>query len=471
MTQPAALYIRVSSEVQARDDRYGLERQEVEARAYAARLGLVVGETYSDTISGRTETRRGLEELKASRSKFSAVITSEADRLGRTPLAGHRIMAELIEAGFAVHSAMDGLYDPNDDSSALTFDMRMVIAHSELRSIKRRMLGGKLARAEKGGVIPHGWRCYGYRTVWAATEGKPVRSIEVDAEQAPVVREVFARLAAGESTQLIADDLNRRNIPTLAGKAWLSGRVWYMAQNRAYMGEVTMNLKHVGREFTFTVPALTDPTTWEVANGSLKRKPRLSLDVHPLNGLLFCSDCGGAMSGTNKVQSGRTYSHYRCTRAWKHQHYGPARCGHAKHHRAEDLHHAAEAAVRHLALYPEAYIHQQIAAPTADPARERAVKEVARLEALLIRYRADYSRGLLDAEEYAPMRDEARQQLAVAQAAAVTIPMPVRRDPTATLELIADLVAQERPWREVLAQSGTRLRVSMNGMIEVELRV
>lgn len=35
----AALYIRVSSTLQARDDRYGLERQEVEARAYAARLG------------------------------------------------------------------------------------------------------------------------------------------------------------------------------------------------------------------------------------------------------------------------------------------------------------------------------------------------------------------------------------------------------------------------------------------------
>ena len=244
-----------------------------------------------------------------------------------------------------------------------------------------------------------------------------------------------------------------------------------MVKNRAYLGEVTMNLKHVGREFIFSVPALTDLQTWKAANGQLKRKPRLSLDVHPLNGLLFCAGCGGAMSGTNKTQAGRTYSHYRCTRAWKHAHYGTARCDHTKHHWAEDLHHAAEAAVRHLALHPEAYLDRRVEVPLEDPAREHAVKEVARLEAMPARYKADYSRGLLEADEYAPMRDEARHGLAVAQAAAATIPMPVRRDPTAALSLIADLVAHDRPWREVLAQSGTLLRVNSNGMIEVELWV
>ena len=179
------------------------------------------------------------------------------------------------------------------------------------------------------------------------------------------------------------------------------------------------------------------------------------------------------MSGTNKTQAGRTYSHYRCTRAWKHAHYGAARCDHTKHHRAEadDLHHAAEAAVRHLALHPEAYLDRRVEVPVEDPAREREVKEVARLEALLARYKADYSRGLPEADEYASMRDEARQGLAVAQAAAATIPMPVRRDPTAALSLIADLVAHDRPWHEVLAQSGTQLQVNSNGMIEVQLRV
>ena len=55
-------------------------------------------------------------------------------------------------------------------------------------------------------------------------------------------------------------------------------RVWYMVKNRVYLGEVTMNLKHVGRELTFSVPALTDLQAWEAANGQLKRKPRLGLD-------------------------------------------------------------------------------------------------------------------------------------------------------------------------------------------------
>jgi len=293
----------------------------------------------------------------------------------------------------------------------------------------------------------------------------------VDPEQAEVVREVFRRLAASEGTQTVADDLNRRGLPTLGGKAWVPQRIWYMAKNRAYLGEVTMNLKHAEREFTFEVEALTNLATWEAANASLKRKPRLSPDVHPLNGLLFCAGCGGAMSGQPRVLNGRTYSHYRCARAWKHQHYGPARCDHAKHHRAADLHEAAKQVVSGLALHPERYLHQQVEVAASDPAHERAVREVSRLEGQLTRYRTDYSRGLLDAEEYALLRDEARGQLAQAQATAVVIPMPVRRDPLKALELIGDLVTSGRPWREVLMQSGAVLRLTSNGMIEAVLNV
>ena len=127
--------------------------------------------------------------------------------------------------------------------------------------------------------------------------------------------------------------------------------------------------------------------------------------------------------------------------------------------------------MRHLAQHPEAYLHRAAEVPAADPARERAQKDVARLEAQLNRYRADYGRGLLEAEEYALLRDEAKQALELSQAAAATVPMPVTRDPSVSLELIADLVAQGMGWREVLMRSGTRLKVSTNGLMDIELRV
>lgn len=332
------------------------------------------------------------------------------------------------------------------------------------------MLGGKLARAERDGVIPHGWRCYGWRTVWLSEGGKPVHSIELDQAQATVAREALTRIAAGEPKQQIADDLDRRGILTLDSKRWTIQRLWYMARNRAYVGEVVMHLKHAQRDFTFQVPPIIDEATWQAANAQLKRKPRLSLDVHPLNGLLSCAACGGAMSGTNKVQAGRTYSHYRCTRAWKHAHYGPVRCDHTTHHRAAERHDAAESAVRHQAGHPGDYLGQPVqAAP--DTGRQKAAKEVARLEALLARYRADYTRNLLDGKEYAQMRDEARGQLAVVQAEAALIQMPVLRDARESLDLIHALVGQGLGWREVLHRSSTTLHLAPGGQLEVKLRV
>ena len=314
--------------MQAKDDRFGLPRQRTEVQDYSHTHGFELDKIYSDVITGKTEGRQGLSALLANASQYQAVIAPSVDRLGRTVLTAYNVLEELRKAGLKVHTVQDGLFDPESDSDALTYGMRAIFSEQELRSIKRRMLGGKLARAERGGVIPHGWRCYGWRTVWLSEGGKPVRSIELDPAQAAVAKEVLTRISTGELKHEIADDLNRRGILTLDGAQWSIQRLWYMARNRAYMGEVSMRLKHADRDFTFHVPPIIDEATWQAANDQLKKKPRLSLDMHPLNGLLRCAACGGAMSGQTRILNGRTYSHYRCQRAWKHSFYGAARCDH-----------------------------------------------------------------------------------------------------------------------------------------------
>ncbi|WP_104990913.1 recombinase family protein [Deinococcus sp. NW-56] len=471
MTRPAALYIRVSSHLQARDDRYGLARQEAETRAYAARTGLSIpdGALYTDVITGRSETRDGLEQLKADRQRYSAIITSEADRLGRTPLAGHKILSELLGLGLDVHNATDGLYDPDDDASVLTFDMRMVIAHQELRSIKRRMLGGKLAAAEKGEIIPHGWRCYGYRQAYELEGGRPIRRIEVDEVEAAIVREIFERLIRGDTTVTIAEDLNARGVPSAMNSNWHHQRPWYMARNTAYKGEARMTLRHAKREFTFPVPAIVDEDTWQLAHDSLRRKPIKHTETFWLNGLLRCAECGGAMSGTNSQANRTSYRHYRCSRAFKHRFYGDVpSCTQRTHYRMNDLHEHADRIVREIAEHPERYAGQ--AAPTP-PDHSRALKEIDRLEGQLKRYLTDYQRELLTGDEYAGLRDTARRRLEelrveVAPPKVVTLP-----NTAAALEAIGRLVQEGVPTREVLLRSGTRLSIAPGGVLDVVLRV
>ncbi|WP_034382894.1 recombinase family protein [Deinococcus sp. YIM 77859] len=471
MTRPAALYIRVSNHLLARDDRYGLARQEAEGRAYAARQGFTIpeGALYTDIITGRSETRKGLEQLKAEAGRYSAIITSEADRLGRTPLAGHKILDELLGLGLQVHNAVDGWYNPEDDSSVLTYDVRMLLAHQELRQIKRRMLGGKLAAAEKGGIIPHHWRCYGYREVFTLEGGRPVRRIEVDEAEAEIVREIFRRLVGGETTGKIADDLNARGVPSPMNAIWHLQRVWYIAQNTAYKGEARMTLRHAKREFIFAVPALVDADTWQLARDSLRRKPKKHTDIFWLNGILRCAECGGAMSGTNTQSNRTSYRHYRCSRAFKHRHYGDTpTCSQRTHYRMNDLHAHAERIVREIAEHPERYM--TAAAPPV-PDHSRTLREIERLEGQLKRYLADYQRELLTGDEYAGLRDAARQQIEALRAQMAPPPVVTLPNMAATLEAIGRLVREGVPTREVLLRSGTRLSIAPGGVLEVVLRV
>lgn len=465
---PAAAYIRVSNALLAKDDRYGLARQRAEVEAYARREGLTLGEVYSDVITGKVEGRKDLSRLLANAGQYQAVIAPSVDRIGRTVLTAYKVLEELRSAGLTVHTAQDGVFDPESDSDALTYGMRALFSEQEHRMIRRRMLGGKLARAEKGGLIPHGWRCYGYRTVWEVVAGKPTRAIVVDQAEAAIVREVFRRLARGETTGVIADDLNRRGVASAMNARWHAQRIWYMARNRTYLGTVTMQLRHAEREFTFEVESLIDENTWKLAQGSLKRRPRRHLAEFVLHGILKCSECGAAMSGSNTGPE-RRYSHYRCTRAWKHQFYGEARCGHKKHHRARDLHTLAETVMARVLAAPEAYVAQETGVNAAEVSRLSV--EIARAEKDLERYRADYRRGLLTGEEYAPLRDETTARLADLRAELASLGEAKPVDPRPAIDRVLALRGRDLSLRDQLLLSGTTLRIDQNGEMTAEVRL
>jgi DNA invertase Pin-like site-specific DNA recombinase len=57
------LYARVSTTEQ--EEKYGLEAQLFELRAYAAKMGYSVASEYHDAISGENDTRPALDKLIA----------------------------------------------------------------------------------------------------------------------------------------------------------------------------------------------------------------------------------------------------------------------------------------------------------------------------------------------------------------------------------------------------------------------
>ena len=59
----------------------------------------------------------------------------------------------------------------------------------------------------------------------------------INAEQAAVVKEIFAALLSGKGTHAIADDLNQRGIPTKRNGHWTATTIRGMLSNEKYVGD------------------------------------------------------------------------------------------------------------------------------------------------------------------------------------------------------------------------------------------
>ena len=59
----------------------------------------------------------------------------------------------------------------------------------------------------------------------------------INPEQAAVVKEIFAALLSGKGTRAIADDLNRRGIPTKRNGRWTATTIRGMLSNEKYVGD------------------------------------------------------------------------------------------------------------------------------------------------------------------------------------------------------------------------------------------
>lgn len=202
----AAIYARFSSEVQnARsiDDQIALCRRHAEAR------GWTVLTAYSDAaISGAAMANRpGLLAALAGaeRGDFDILLTEAEDRIARNLEHLAHVVNRLEFAGAR-------LATPSTDRvETMHVAMMGGMAQMFLANLSAKTKRGMQSNAEKG--LATGSRIYGYRSA-------PGGALAIVDHEAEVVREIFARFAAGESPRAICEDLNLRQVPAVRGGLW-----------------------------------------------------------------------------------------------------------------------------------------------------------------------------------------------------------------------------------------------------------
>ncbi len=206
----AAIYARYSTDMQREQS---IEDQFRVAVRIAERHGFTVVAKFADqAISGGTTQRPEYQKMltAARRHEFNAIVAEDTSRLWRNLAEQSPRLAELSDLG--VHVVTHDL-DTRHESAEIMGAVGGAMASAYRKEIGRRVRRGLEGLARNGKSA--GGRSYGY--IPAAQSG--TGQIEVDREQAAIVRRIFDMYADGYSPRGIAEKLNAERVPS-PGARW-----------------------------------------------------------------------------------------------------------------------------------------------------------------------------------------------------------------------------------------------------------
>jgi site-specific DNA recombinase len=293
------IYARISQD-RARDG-LGVKRQLADCRAEAARRGWpVVAEFVDDDVSAysgkaRPNYRRTLDAIR--NGEADGVIVWHLDRLHRRPIELEEFVTVCTQAGVSDVATLHGEVNLNNGDGLLIARLMAAVAANESdaksRRSKRKML--ELAQAGKpSGGAP---RPYGFR---------PDR-VTLDEIEANVIRDLAARLLAGESLTSLTKGLQDNEVRTVMGKDWrtptlrnllLSPRIAGLREHQGQViGKAVWPPIISEENHARVVALLTDPA----------RRTNRTARRYLLSGLVRCGRCGGRMVTSYERDRRRRY--------------------------------------------------------------------------------------------------------------------------------------------------------------------
>jgi site-specific DNA recombinase len=307
----ALQYVRVSSDEQATNGT-SLDAQTRECHRYISDHDWILGDLFSDILSGRRTDRPGYQALltrvRALRAERRTVVVVVAalDRFGRRVLERVRRREELKALGVATHSTREG-----GEVSDLVANVLASVAEEEVRRTGERVRAAWTNLASQGWFKTAGWLPWGYRSRMATPDdraaGSPLSVLELEPVSAPFVRQVFQRIAAGESTG---------SVTRWAAALPAHVRGTYRGSERQ-LDRRTVNLLLRNDVYVAAAPArweaIVDQPTWDKVQKVLDAHaaaPRAKPTEYKLSGFLACPACGSRMNG-DRGRGGR-HSRYRC---------------------------------------------------------------------------------------------------------------------------------------------------------------
>ncbi|HEX3018027.1 MAG TPA: recombinase family protein [Caproicibacter sp.] len=281
-------------------------------------VGVYADEALTGTKEGRVEFQRLLADCRD--GKVEMVLTKSISRFARNTLTLLEAVRELKGLGIDVYFEKENLHSISGDGE-LMLSILASFAQEESRSVSENCKWRIRKRFQAG--EPANWRfLFGYRIYKG--------NVEIDSQQAEIVRMVFRDYLAGKGMDKIAKKLSSMGIPRLYGGEWNASRVMEILKNEKYTGNALLQKAFVADHLTKkevrncgelpmfyakgTHKSIIDLETFERVQALIetkRRKSNISKETparYPLTGKIVCMNCGN----TYRRKICRTQVNWQC---------------------------------------------------------------------------------------------------------------------------------------------------------------
>ena len=306
-----AAYCRVSSDSEDQLNSFMAQTRYYEKAFENSEIEQLVDIYADEGITGtredkRDEFQRMIKDCR--RGKIDRIYTKSISRFARNTKDCLKNIRELKSLGITVFFEKENM-DTAKISDEMTITIMGGLAQEESTSISQNMRWSVQKRM-KNGTYKNATPPFGFKLVKG--------DLEIDENQALIVRQIFEWYISGYGLKAIADMLNGMNVQSSKqGVLWKADNIRYILKNDRYIGNavfqksyVTETLPHIKRRnygekqkyYVIGVnQQIVDKETFYAVQKLLEFRHRdFETNVYPLSKKVFCGKCGATYKRRNR---------------------------------------------------------------------------------------------------------------------------------------------------------------------------
>lgn len=265
-------------------------------------VGVYSDEALTGTKGTRPEFKRLLDDCR--RGKIDLVLTKSISRFARNTVDLLKTVRDLKNMGVDVFFEEQNIHTMSGDGEFM-LTILASYAQEESRSASENCKW-RIRKQFENGELANLRFMFGYKI----SKGK----VEIEPEQANIVRMIFEDYIGGMSGGKIAEKLKRLNVNTVKGGVWTGKRVISLIKNEKYTGNALLQKKfvvdHLSKKLVCnkghlpkyyaedTHPAIIEQETFDKAQAILQKRSmgcKTKTDtnnLYPFSSVIKCEICG-----------------------------------------------------------------------------------------------------------------------------------------------------------------------------------